>query len=309
MVKNKLKRRILIVLSCLLVIFIIYIFPTTDKTKKTTNQKTIEKETIIYLKDDNDYIARVGVYIKEKKIEDKIKEVIKYLTINSSNSHYLKTGFYPLIPSNTKLLSVSLDKSLVKLNFSKELLNITEEEEKKLISSIVYSLTSLDGIDSISIYVEGNLLNKLPNSNEYIPSTLTREYGINQIYNITSLNNINKTTIYYLAKNNDYYYYIPVTIINNDQKEKMEIIINELASKVSYQTGLISYLKASKYISYKYNDNIMELNLTNDLFNNLNTSNVLESTIYSINLSIKDNYKVDKVIYLINNQIYKIVEI
>lgn len=309
MIKNSLKRKILLILSCLLFILIIYLFPSADKKTTITSQMSDLKETIIYLKDNNDYLARVGVYINENNPEDKIKEIIKYLTINSDKSHYLKKGFQPIIPQKTKLLSISIDKSLVKLNFSKELLTIEEKDEKKLISAIVYSITGISGIDSVSIYVDDNLLSRLPNSNEYIPSTITRNYGINQIYNITNLNGINKTTIYYLAKSNNYYYYIPVTVIDNNQKEKMEIIINELTSKASYQTGLISYLKASKDITYNYNDNIMELSLSKNLFNSLNTANILESTIYSINLSIKENYNIEKVIYLIDTQIYKVLEI
>ena len=35
-----------------------------------------------------------------------------------------------------------------------------------MIEAIVYSITSLDNIDFVSIYVEGKILNKLPHSNK-----------------------------------------------------------------------------------------------------------------------------------------------
>ncbi len=305
MLKNKIVKRILLVVSCLFIILIIYIFPTKEKEIKTIQKKDYSNESIIYLKDQNNYLGRVSIYIKENDKEKKIKEIIKYLTINSPYSNYIKNGFNPLIPENTKLLSVSIDKSLVKLNFSKEFLNIKEESEEELLSSIIYSLTSIDGIDSISIYVEDNLLDKMPVSKKTINPILTRNFGINKKYDVTNLKGTTSTTIYYLSKQDNYYYYVPVTMINNNQSEKMEIIINELSSKASYQTGLISYLKASKELNYKLNYDIMEVSLKKELFNNLNNSNLIETVIYSMNLSIKDNYNVKEVIYKIDDSIYK----
>ena len=305
MLKNKIVKRILLVVSCLFIILIIYIFPTKEKEIKTVQKKDYSNESIIYLKDQNNYLGRVSIYIKENDKEKKIKEIIKYLTINSPYSNYIKNGFNPLIPENTKLLSVSIDKSLVKLNFSKEFLNIKEESEEKLLSSIIYSLTSIDCIDSISIYVEDNLLDKMPVSKKTINPILTRSFGINKKYDVTNLKGTTSTTIYYLSKQDNYYYYVPVTMINNNQSEKMEIIINELSSKASYQTGLISYLKASKELNYKLNSDIMEVSLKKELFNNLNNSNLLETVIYSMNLSIKDNYNVKEVIYKVDDNLYK----
>jgi len=305
MFKNSLKKRIFLILSSLFIILIVYIFPTKNEEVKITENKASNQDTILYLKDNNNYIARVSVYIKENDINKKIEEIINYLTIKSNNSNYIKEGFSPIIPENTKLLSISIDKSLVKLNFSKEFLNVNKDDEEKMISAIIYSITSINGIDNISIYVDGNILTKMPNSKETLNPILDRSFGINKTYDFTNFKGTTSTTIYYLAKQNDYYYYVPVTMINNDAKEKMEIIITELSSKVTYQTGLISYLKDAKQMSYQYDDNIIEVSIQKELFNSLNNSNLLETVIYSMNLSIKDNYEVSKVIYLVNDSIYK----
>ena len=310
MLTNKLKKRIFLILSSLFIILIIYLFPTKKEEININENKNISnKETIVYLKDKNNYISRVSVYINNDNKEQKIKEIINYLTINSSNSNYIKKGFVPIIPENTKLLSVSIDKTLAKLNFSKELLNINEEDEEKMISAIIYSITSLDNIDSISIYVDGNLLTNMPHSKEKLPSILDRSFGINKSYEISNINGTTSTTIYYLSKQDDYYYYVPVTMINNDKKDKMEIIITELSSKNTYQTGLISFLKNAKQMSYELNNDILEVSIEKALFNSLNNSNLLETVIYSMNLSIKDNYNITKVMYLIDDNIYNSYDI
>ena len=295
MLKNSLKRRIFLIISTLFIILIIYIYPTSQITPSIKNLKIDNNNSPIYLIDSNNYLARVLVYIDKEDPIEKIKEIIEYLTIDSSKSHYLKEGFTGTLPNNTKLLSININKDIATLNFNDKLLLDNED----IVSSLIYSITSIKGINKISIYINGNI----PSN---IPSVLDRSYGINKEYNVSNFKNINQTTIYYLAKNNEYYYYVPVTIINNDNTDKLEIIINELTSKVSYQTGLISYLKASREINYQYIDDIMEINIKKELFNSLNNSNLLEKVIYSINLSIEDNYNVKSIIYLVDNSIYSI---
>lgn len=300
MLKNKLKKRLFLIISSLFIILILWLFPTKEKESQITEKQTNKEESIIYLLDQNNYIGRVSVYLEEKDKEKQIKEIINYLTIKSENSNYIKEGFKPIIPQNTKLLSLSIDKDLVKLNFNKNFFNIEEKEEDKLISALIYSLTSIEGINKISIYIEGNILTKLPNSGKYIEPILDRTYGINHVYDLTNIKGTSKTTIYYLSKYNDYYYYVPVTLINNNDKDKIEIIIDELSSKSVYQTGLISYLKNIQKMSYEQKQDTLLIKLNSELFNTLN-NNQIETILYSINLSIKDNYQVKKVIYNINN--------
>ena len=305
MLKNGIKKRIFLIISSIFIILIIYLFPTKKEDANYEEKKDKTKDVIIYLLDEKEFVSRVSVYMKENELEKKIKEMIEYITIDSKNSSYIKEGFKPIIPKNTKLLSISIDNGLVKLNFSKELLTINEANEDKMISAIIYSLTSLDGIKEISIYVEGNLLTKLPNSGKSLPSILNRSYGINKVYDLTKIKGSTKTTFYYLSKYKYYYYYVPVTMINNDEKEKIEVIIEEMASKSVYQTSLISYLKESKEVSYELDNDKLNINSTKNLFDSLNKNNLVESVIYSINLSVKDNYNIKEVNYNINDYSYR----
>jgi germination protein M len=305
MLKNTLKKKFFLIFSALFIIFILYLFPAYDENKIKDNKNVKDQETIIYLLDNNNYVGRVAVISNEKDKIKKAKEMLSYLIINNAKTSYLKEGFKPLIPAKTKILSIQIDKDLIKINFSNDILKISEDNEEKMLSSIIYSMTSIEGIKKVSIYVEGNILNKLPNSKKQLNPVLDRTYGINQIYDFTKINGTTKTTIYYLAKYKDYFYYVPVTMISNQNEEKMEIIIEELSSKAVYETSLISYLKSSKEISYKISEENITLNLNKILFDNLNDDNLIESLIYTINLSIKDNYSIKKVIYNIDNNLYK----
>lgn len=303
MLKRKAFKKIIISLSCLGILGILYIFPNKNESIKTNISHSNNENNIVYLIDNNKYISRVSTILTSKSKEDKIKEIINILTIDSNN--YIREGFKKVIPKNTKLLNLEIQDQLVKLNFSKELLNVDIYNEEKMIEAIVYSLTSLDNIKYISIYVEGSILNKLPNSNKKLPTILDRSIGINKEYNINNINNTTKTTIYYLSKYNDYYYYVPVTKINNDDISKIEIIIKELTSSKMLNTNLISYLNNNtELLSYNETDKSLLLNFNENILDDINTNNILEEVSYSINLSIKDNYEdVDSVLYYVNDKI------
>lgn len=304
MLKKKFLKRIMILLCCLVIIGILYIFPSYNSTEEDVDFIKKEDQDIIYLIDNNDYVARVNVIIDSKDDLKKAREIIEYLTINSSKKDHIREGFSPIIPENTKVLDISLDNKLLKVNFSKEFLNIKKDDEQKLIESIVYSLTELDNVDNITIFVEGKILDKLPNSKLNLPTTLDRKFGINKIYNLDKIENTTKTTIYYISKYKDYYYYVPVTKVDNKGQEKIEIIIKELSSNSTYQTNLMSYLAANaELINYTILEDSVILNFNNKILSNVENNEILEEVIYSINLSVNDNYKVKNVMYMVEDNI------
>ena len=190
----------------------------------------------------------------------------------------------------------------VTIDFSKELLNVSEEKEKSMITAIVYSVMDLDDFLGVSILVEGKSLEEYPNSKEKINKILDKSIGINKNYDITSFNNINKVVIYYLENINDNLYYVPVTKYVNDDREKVNIIVEELASSYIYESNLMSFLNSNvSLIEYEEKDNIMSLNFNDYLFDG--NDKVLEEVLYSIAYSVFDNYDVSMVSFEVNGEI------
>lgn len=304
MLERKVIKRIMILLCCLLIVGIIYIFPATTDTEEDVDFIKKEDQDIIYLIDNNDYVARVNVVLNADDTLKKAREIIEYLTVDGKNADYIREGFYPIIPKGCKILDMSFDNGILKLNFSKEFLNISEKDEQKLIEAIVYSLTELDSVNSVTIFVDGKILDKLPHSNTNLPTTLNRTFGINKIYNLDSIDNSTKTTIYYISKYEDFYYYVPVTKVNNDNREKMEIIVKELTSSNMIETNLMSYLATStELLDYTKTGKSLVLNFNNQILSDVTSNEILEEVVYSINLSISDNYDVKNVMYLVEDNI------
>ena len=290
-------RRIMLATLALFLLLIIYFFPTTPSISESLSY--IEKEEMpIFLVDNMEYIARTSIVKNSDNTDDLIKEVIESLTIGSNKSNYIREGFKAVIPEGTKVLDIKLEDSILTINFSKELLNVSQDTEEKMLEAIIYSLTEIDSVKKIKILVEGKSLTNLPNSNKKIPELLDKNYGINKIYNLDSIKDTSKTTIYYLSKYNDYYYYVPVTKISNENLEKAEIIINELKTTPIYHTNLISYLAASTNLTnYEILENSISLSFDNHLLAGIDDEDMLEEVKYAISLSIRDSYGIDEVIF------------
>lgn len=306
MLKKSSIRKICLAAFCLLILFILYLFPkrTNDELSfpETTYSVSNAKETI-FLLDKNDYVSRVGMAIKAETTIDKANTMIDYLTVGSDNESLIPNGFKPIVPRGTKILSSSLDDKNYKVDFSKEFLEIDERDETRLIEALVYSLTSIDGIESITILVEGKILNKLPHSQEFLDNPLDRSIGINKKYNVDSIKGTTKTTMYYLSKYDGYYYYVPVTKVSNDSKEKIEVIIKELTSSPVYETSLMSYLNSETTLqNYKINDDEIDLDFNSAILADVTKNDILEEVTYAINLSLIDNYGVEKVSYTVNDE-------
>lgn len=309
MLKNMTIKRISLASILLFICALFLLFPSTEKEKGLNIKENIEyvdnnvKTHEIYLVNKDNYVARTNVIVNEEETIKKVKTMLEYLIMGGKKESNIPNGFRGIIPSGTEVLSVDIKDGLLKINFSKELLEIDEALEEKMIEAIVYSLTSIDEVKEILIYVEGNLLRVLPKTKTNLPTTLTKNIGINKVYNLTDTKNITATTIYYIDKNSDGYYYIPVTKIDNNQNEKIKVIIDELSSGPSYQGNLMSFLNLNtKLLNYNIKDKIMELTFNDYIFDNLEKKKLMEEVLYTICLSIRDNYDVDEVVFMANGE-------
>ena len=305
MIKRISLKKISICIISLISIFLFYLFPTNNKLRinKELEYKEDSKKSTIFLLDENNYLAKTSINIDDSNIKNKAKKLLTALISGEKYENIIPNGFKSIIPSDTKILNIYYKDNVIKVDFSSELLDVKKEYEEKVIEDIVYTLTSIENIKFVIIYINGKILTKLPKNNTTIPATLDRSFGINKQYDITNDKEINRTTIYYLNKHNDNYYYIPVTKINNDNKEKAEIIIEELSINRTYNTNLMSYLNTNtKVVSVNKNDNYMTIDFNNYIYSDETNKEVLDEVIKQVYMSISDNYDINKLIFTVNNE-------
>lgn len=275
------------------------------KNYKTTKAVSLMPKKAVYLIDKDGYVARYMLEINANTDEEYAKKLMELLVTGGKYESKLPNGFKGILPTDTKVLDVKIDKSDIYVNFSSDVLELSKANYEKAISAIIYNLTSIKNIKNVYIKVDGKLLSNIPNLNLNITQPFTRKSGINNVFDINDYKDSNKVTIYYINKNdnNNSYYFVPVTKLTNDKREKIKIIIDELTSSRIYETNLMSFLNYNtKLLDYTIEDNKLILNFNNYLLDDENSMTVLEEVIYSISLSVKDNYSVDCIVFNVNGK-------
>ena len=253
----------------------------------------------VYLLSKNDYLVRKNIYLDSDSDVLNIKKALSYL-IESDNNKY-SSELMGVIPKDTKINEVICGDDLVTVDFSKEILNVSINHEKHMISSIVYTIMDLVDVDGVSILVDGELLRSYPNTGEVFGSVLNKSIGINNRYDITSRKDINRVILYYVDLIDEDIYYVPVTKYINDDREKVKIIIEELKSSYLSEVNLMSFLNSNvKLIDYQIENDIFFLNFDYYLFDS--NDKILEEVMYTISYSIFDNYDVNMVMFLVNGE-------
>lgn len=305
MLKRSSLRKIIITSFSLLTLFLIYIIPDSLKEKDNFLDINMDIEYVdnldtneIYLLGTNDYLVKTNVLVNKNDIFNTVSDIIEYLIQEKSTK--IPDGLKGIIPKNTEVNNLEINDNIVTIDFSKDILNISKTLEERMIEAITYSIINIDKVEGVIIKVEGEILKELPNSKKKIPEILTRNYGINKVYEIDNLNDIQKVTLYYLDKISNNSYYVPVTKYVNDSRDKINIIIDNLSGNFIYENSLISMLNQNtELLDYSINDQIMTLNFNENIYSN---EKLLETVTYEISESVFDNYDVDNIIFQINGK-------
>ena len=205
-------------------------------------------------------------------------------------------GFKAVMSEDVKLINVSYNDRIVKLNFNDSLFDINET---KVIESLVFSITSLNDVDGVLIFINDKIVSTI--DGVVVTQPLTKKIGINKIYDINNLENIETVIVYYLGKYNDQTYYVPVTKYVNDTRDKITIIIDELNNTNLYTTNLMSFMRDDvKLISSTLEEEKLTLNFNEAILEDENY--ILEEVVNTILYSINDNFNIKSVIFSIENK-------
>ncbi len=291
----------------LLLLLLLLLFPASkeysledDRVVKTSS--SIEKKEV-FLIDKDGYVARTKVKITSSSDEEYAKKIIELLIIDGKYEQNIPNGFKAILPSDTKINSVKIENDSITIDLSSDFLETDKKYIEKAVELITYNLTTISDIKYVYINIDGEKLNVLPEINKSINQPLSRKDGVNKTCDVVSYKDASATTVYYVNKNNSEYYYVPVTKISNDNRDKIKIIVDELTSSHIYETNLMSFLNYNtKLINYELTDEVLTLDFNNYLFDDASSKSILEEVVYSIALSIRDNYDVKEVVFTVNGQ-------
>ena len=293
MIKRKAIRKIFITTLSMFIILTIYTIPNTYKNNNVL-RTNLEIEDItnlstdsIYLINKDNYLVKTDIFIDSNKLEDKIKKIINYLTIDYNK---VPLGFNGYIPKDIKLIDFNIEANSLVLNFSNEF----KDNEEIIITGIVYSMLEIDEINEVSFLVENKPYKNYNN--------LNKDIGINKDILYTKRKDIEKIVVYYLDKTDNYY--VPVTKYLNNNKEKIEVILEELKNT---KKNLISYINYNtELLDYSEEANLLILNFSKDIKDDNKDS--FDKVLNTISYSVFDNYDVNMVMFKIEGETYKYIK-
>ena len=122
---------------------------------------------------------------------------------------------------------------------------------------------------------------------------IDRSIGINNEYTYNSLNNLVKVVIYYQELINNDTYYVPVTKYINNDKDKIDIIVEELTTSYIYEDNLSSILNENvKLTDKELVDDLLILDFNEALLEN---GELKEEVVYLLSYSVFANYDINTV--------------
>ena len=292
MLKRFSLNRILRMTLFLFVFFLLCLYPRRNNYELKTSTVSGKNFHDIYLVDPNNYVSKTTIAVSSIEKEKLAKDLITSLIVDSKNSSKLPEGFKAIIPKGTKIQKIRIDNKYLTISFNKNILKTNNKD--KMLECIIYTLTSINDIRYIKILVDEK-------ENDFFDLEYSRDYGINKKYDITSLQDINNITLYYVSKYNGVSYYIPVTKYYNSNEDKVKIIIDELSSRSSYQSNLMSYLNYdTQLINYTIDNDDLYLYFNQSILGE--DDRILEEVRYSISYSIKDTLPVSNIHFFIDEK-------
>ena len=283
MLKRKAFNRILLTTIIFFIVLILCTFMNGSFDEDSFREKS--QDNYVYTLNSDNYVSKASVYVsKELSLEDEIKEKLEIITDENNKNSLLPSYFKPILPKNTEILDVKLEDSLVKLYFSKELYDINKEQAEKMIESIIYTINDNKDILGIEIYADGDMLKYVPHTDKMLPTVLTRDFGINKTYEISSTSDIVKVVMTYYGSYDGVYYEVPITKYVNSDMDRLDVIINNLDGMV-YGLNLISMVDDVELVDYKVNSGCIYVVLNREL--DKDEKKVVRSSILA-NYDVKD---------------------
>ena len=166
------------------------------------------------ISEDNEYVVPLTIsYGKFDSVDEEILHVLSTLKEGSKLTD--SKDYTYTLSNNVKINSIDIDDRVVSIDFNDDFAAYPVAKERKILESIVWTLSCFDEVDGVILSVDGLVLEKMPVGNTPLPDVLTKDIGINYyLGDNSSLYDTVEVINYY---ENDKGIYIPVTRrVNSD---------------------------------------------------------------------------------------------
>lgn len=222
----------------------------------------VKLPVVLYYQDGDGYLVPMTRWIENQQgiARAAVSGLIDSAITREEIQYY---GVYPVLPVNTDVQGINIKDGTATIDFNRSLLSYPDQaSERKLVASVVYTLTEFSTIDSVRILVNGYPQKVLKYGTD-ISAPLSREnVYINSAGAITG-NNFAKADIYCFKRANEgFTYLLPVSMEYGAAGEELkpETLVNLLMKEKTDEKLQSEMPEGAKLIGSSEDNGILTLN-------------------------------------------------
>jgi germination protein M len=168
----------------------------------------------LFVRDADGFVAPLGVKLPFES-PDVAKRTLQYMVKGGPGESLLPEGFSAVLPEGTEVLSFDIDAATktATIDFNKAFTAYEEDEERQILESITWAMTSFPSIEYVQLWVEGKAIREMPVAQTPLDHPLSRKFGINvERASGVDYSRATPVTLYFTNQTaENFTYYVPVT--------------------------------------------------------------------------------------------------
>lgn len=271
-----------------------YVKSKEDLQKVSKNVKYIQRT--LFLSDANGLLVPQTVGLPETN--SPARQVLEYLVQDGPITELLPNGFQAILPADTEVKNVAIDRrGNLTADFSKEFLEARAQDQEKTVQSVVWTLTQLDNVKSVTLKADGKTLDEWPDSGRAIGKSLTRADGINTMFGgVADVTGSEALTVYYLTANKEKSYAVPVTIRNSGEQDKISSLVAALIHEPAGGDFISTFNPSTRLLEKPViKDGTVSLHFNNAIYEDKASKTISDQALRCLVLTLTGEPKIEKV--------------
>ncbi|UHA74398.1 GerMN domain-containing protein [Paenibacillus sp. 481] len=276
----------------------------TAATMNTGSDEHAQKPNMtVYVKDRNGYLAPISYHWDQAEPKALATAALEMLVKGGVHQQKLPAGFTAPLPEGTRVLNVKLEpkQKLAIVEFSKSFADYEPKQERELLESITWTLTSLPDVERVQLWLDSKKLNEMPVDGTPLDIPLSRSYGIN-VEKGDSVNYLHSmpVTLYFSAMTQEGKgYYVPVTRLIEPSQDPVTATIQQIiAGPLDKQALAMVATQETKINSIERKEDVITVDLADSMFEK--GERVPSELLHAVVLSLTEQAGVGKVQIRIN---------
>ncbi|MFW5433746.1 GerMN domain-containing protein [Paenibacillus apiarius] len=186
----------------------------------------------VFVQDRHGYLAPISYQWDADNTKSLAQASLELLVDGGTHKDKLPSGFTATLPKGTIVTNLTLkpDQKLAIVELSKQFANYEPAQERKILESITWTLTSLPEIENVQLWMDSQKLNEMPVDGTPLDVPLNRQFGINvEKSDTVSYLRSMPVTLYFSSYNEDgKSYFVPVTRLIEPYDEPVQATLEQM---------------------------------------------------------------------------------